>query len=74
MFGAFLGVALVTVLANGLDLAEVSSDVQTMITGFLIMLAVGLEREAKAGPEVSNAVVGLRGVTKRFGPIVALDG
>lgn len=40
--GAFLGVALVTVLGNGLDLAAVSSDFQTMITGFLVVLAVGL--------------------------------
>ena len=42
VIGAVLGVALVTVLANGLDLAAVSSDVQTMITGFLVVLAVGL--------------------------------
>jgi ribose transport system permease protein len=42
VIGAFLGVALVTVLGNGLDLAAVSSDFQTMITGFLVVLAVGL--------------------------------
>jgi ribose/xylose/arabinose/galactoside ABC-type transport system permease subunit len=42
VWGAFLGVALVTVLANGLDLAAVSSDLQIMITGFLILLAVGI--------------------------------
>lgn len=42
VLGAFLGVALVTVLGNGLDLAAVSSDFQTMITGLLVVLAVGL--------------------------------
>lgn len=42
VFGAALGVVLVTVLGNGLDLAAVSSDVQTMITGFIVVLAVGL--------------------------------
>lgn len=45
--GAFLGVALVTVLGNGLDLAAVSSDVQTMVTGFLVVLAVGLNARRK---------------------------
>ncbi len=47
VFGAVLGVALVTVLANGLDLANVSSDVQTMVTGVLIVLAVGLNARRK---------------------------
>jgi ribose/xylose/arabinose/galactoside ABC-type transport system permease subunit len=50
VFGAFLGVALVTVLGNGLDLAAVSSDLQTMITGVLVVLAVALNaRRKKAG-------------------------
>lgn len=47
VFGAVLGVALVTVLANGLNLANVSSDVQTMITGVLIVVAVGLNARRK---------------------------
>jgi ribose transport system permease protein len=42
VIGAVLGVALITILGNGLDLAAVSSDVQTMITGFLVVLAVGI--------------------------------
>jgi ribose transport system permease protein len=42
VIGAVLGVALVAVLSNGLDLAAVSSDIQTMVTGFLVVLAVGL--------------------------------
>lgn len=48
VIGAVLGVALVTVLANGLDLAAVSSDVQTMITGFLIILAVGINARRRS--------------------------
>lgn len=46
--GAILGVSLVTVLGNGLDLATVSSDVQTMITGGLVILAVALNARRKA--------------------------
>jgi len=42
VWGAVLGVALVTVLGNGLDLAAVSSDIQTMVTGALVVLAVGI--------------------------------
>jgi ribose transport system permease protein len=42
VLGAALGVVLVSVLSNGLDLSAVSSDVQTMVTGFLVILAVGL--------------------------------
>ena len=45
--GRFPGRSLVTVLGNGLDLAAVSSDFQTMITGFLIILAVGLNARRK---------------------------
>jgi ribose/xylose/arabinose/galactoside ABC-type transport system permease subunit len=45
--GAVIGVALVTVLGNGLDLAAVSSDLQTMITGALVVLAVGLNARRK---------------------------
>ena len=48
VWGAFLGVVLVTVLGNGLDLAAVSSDFQTMITGFLVILAVGLNARRRA--------------------------
>ena len=47
LFGAMLGVALVTVLSNGLDLAAVSSDIQTMVTGFLIVVAVGINARRK---------------------------
>jgi ribose transport system permease protein len=42
VFGALLGVTLVTVLGNGLNLAAVSSDIQTMITGALVVVAVAL--------------------------------
>jgi ribose/xylose/arabinose/galactoside ABC-type transport system permease subunit len=42
VIGAVLGVALVTVVGNGLDLAAVSSDIQTVITGILVVLAVAL--------------------------------
>lgn len=48
VFGAALGVALVTVLGNGFDLAAVSSDVQTMVTGALVLLAVALNARRKA--------------------------
>jgi ribose transport system permease protein len=49
VFGALLGVTLVTVLGNGLNLAAVSSDIQTMITGALVIVAVALNaRRAKA--------------------------
>ena len=40
--GAVLGVALLSVLSNGLDLNAVNSNIQTMIIGLLILLAVGL--------------------------------
>jgi ribose transport system permease protein len=40
--GAMLGVALITILSNGLNLAAVSSNVQTMVTGLLIIVAVAL--------------------------------
>ena len=48
VIGAVLGVALVTILGNGLDLAAVSSDVQTMITGFLVVLAVGINARRRS--------------------------
>jgi ribose transport system permease protein len=48
VIGAVLGVALVTILGNGLDLAAVSTDVQTMITGFLIVLAVGINARRRS--------------------------
>jgi ribose transport system permease protein len=48
LIGALLGVALVTILANGLDIAAVSSDVQTMITGGLVILAVALNARRRA--------------------------
>ena len=38
--GAILGVALISILSNGLNLAAVSSNVQTMVTGGLILVAV----------------------------------
>jgi len=40
--GAVLGVALLSILSNGLDLAAVDSNIQTMVNGALILLAVGL--------------------------------
>jgi ribose/xylose/arabinose/galactoside ABC-type transport system permease subunit len=50
VFGALLGVTLVTVLGNGLDLAAVSSDIQTMVTGALVVVAVALNaRRKRAG-------------------------
>ena len=52
VIGAALGVALVTVLGNGLDLAAVSSDVQTMITGFLVVLAVGINARRRSASGV----------------------
>ena len=51
VIGAVLGVLLLSVLSNGLDLNAVSSNVQTMINGALILLAVGLNnlrRRARA--------------------------
>lgn len=48
VIGALLGVVLVTVLGNGLDLAAVSSDIQTMLTGGLVVLAVALNARRKA--------------------------
>jgi ribose/xylose/arabinose/galactoside ABC-type transport system permease subunit len=42
IIGAVLGVALLSVLSNGLDLNAVNSNIQTMIIGALILLAVGL--------------------------------
>lgn len=42
VIGAVLGVALLSVLSNGLDLNAVNSNIQTMINGALILLAVGL--------------------------------
>lgn len=52
VIGAVLGVALVTILGNGLDLAAVSSDVQTMITGFLVVLAVGINARRRSASGV----------------------
>jgi ribose transport system permease protein len=40
--GALLGVLLISILGNGLDLSAVSSNVQTIVTGVLMALAVGL--------------------------------
>lgn len=42
VIGAVLGVALLSVLSNGLDLNAVNSSIQTMVIGALILLAVGL--------------------------------
>lgn len=42
VIGAVLGVALLSVLSNGLDLNAVSSNVQTMVIGALILLAVAV--------------------------------
>jgi ribose transport system permease protein len=42
VIGAVLGVALLSVLSNGLDLNAVNSNIQTMIIGALILLAVGV--------------------------------
>ena len=42
VIGAVLGVALLSVLSNGLDLNAVNSNIQTMVIGALILLAVGL--------------------------------
>jgi ribose transport system permease protein len=42
VIGAVLGVALLSILSNGLDLNAVSSNVQTMVNGALILIAVGL--------------------------------
>jgi ribose transport system permease protein len=49
--GAVVGVGLLAVLSNGLDLNGVSSNIQTMVEGGLILLAVGLNnlrRRARA--------------------------
>ncbi len=42
VIGAVLGVALLSVLSNGLDLNAVNSNIQTMVIGALILLAVGV--------------------------------
>jgi len=42
VIGAVLGVGLLSVLSNGLDLNAVNSNIQTMVNGALILLAVGL--------------------------------
>lgn len=42
--GAALGVLLIAVLGNGLDLLSVQSNVQTVITGVLMALAVALDQ------------------------------
>lgn len=42
VLGAVLGVALLSILSNGLDLNAVDSSVQTMINGALILVAVGV--------------------------------
>lgn len=52
VIGAALGVVLVTVLGNGLDLAAVSSDIQIMITGFLVVLAVGINARRRSASGV----------------------
>jgi len=51
VIGAVLGVGLLSILSNGLDLNAVSSNIQTMVNGALILLAVGLNnlrRRARA--------------------------
>jgi ribose transport system permease protein len=42
VLGAVLGVALLSILSNGLDLNAVDSNIQTMVNGALILVAVGL--------------------------------
>src|SRR5699024_4925559 len=42
MFGTFLGVLLIGIIGNGLDLNSVSSHLQTILTGVLMAVAVGL--------------------------------
>jgi ribose transport system permease protein len=42
VIGAVLGVALLAILSNGLDLNAVDSNIQVMINGGLILVAVGL--------------------------------
>jgi ribose/xylose/arabinose/galactoside ABC-type transport system permease subunit len=45
--GAMLGVLLISMLGNGLDLSAVSSNVQTVVTGVLMAVAVGISQFAK---------------------------
>ena len=40
LFGVLLGVALITVLTTGLDIAGVNPFVQQMVTGSVLVLAV----------------------------------
>ena len=73
IIGAVLGVALLSVLSNGLDLNAVNSNIQTMVIGALILLAVGLNN-LRAPPECRlSPLAALRGVTRRFDAVTALD-
>jgi ribose/xylose/arabinose/galactoside ABC-type transport system permease subunit len=49
VIGAVLGVALLSVLSNGLDLNAVNSNIQTMVNGALILLAVGFNNLRRRG-------------------------
>ena len=73
MFGVMLGVALVTVLSNGLDLSAVSSTFQIMITGFLMILAVAINSWRQVVRTVPEPLLTLDGVSKRFGATRAVS-
>lgn len=55
LVGAVLGVALIAILSNGLDLLGYSSNVQTMVTGGLILIAVSINNLRTHPPRLAFA-------------------
>ena len=77
VIGALFGALIVGVIRNGLQLMGVASIYQVLITGILVIVAVGdrPDRTEEARDEQrAQTVLEARGLVKRYGHVTALDG
>ena len=58
--GTLLGLFAIAVLQNGLRLADLPAELAGVLTGMLLLVAIGLDRQAGAGPSPGRGLIRLR--------------